>query len=236
MEVSSPQHQRVVNLTATIGSFNDELRETNRRVEISHIERNELLKKIELLKFQLEGFQKQEAVITRTLLALEEEILSRGRIIEGLKDEESKRQEYNCLLAMTTGELYRKIKELRIGISGLSQTQKQVKEITDQVEQLGRTAGKLRKINNEEQKKIESLRVGRKELADRFHTDQQKIKNEKQEFSRRVRKLEADERKHNADLKNFIHLQARKEKDLRIVTARLKKRWLEISNLPFPRL
>ena len=186
---------------------------------MAHTERDELLKKIELLKFQLGGFRQQESIITKTLLALEEEVLSRGQTIERLKNEEYKRQEYNCLLAMTTRELYRKIKELRIEISGLSQVQKQVREANDQIKQLERVAEKLRKINSEEQKKIELLQAERKELADMLRAEQQKIKDKKQDFGRRVRKLEVDERKHGADLKNYMHLQARKERDLRIITA-----------------
>lgn len=237
---SQAQQSRVNNLVAKIGSFNDEIRDTNKEVERVHAQRDALLAEVESLRIEKEYLFKILPRQRKKIIADTTDILNKSRKRTALSEEiaglfQDKTNSLDSLIGVLSSleaghrRKVTKAKEQRERAeSKLLITTERLKEKEKELE------GKIETVN----KLTEGIRVGNQELTEtttKRTENLQDIANERAKFKQRVQKKEREiEEKENSFMKRQEDF-GRQERDIKVVLRRLKEEWKKAKIArPFP--
>lgn len=228
--------QRVENLVAQVGSLNDELRDTNKMVELAHAEEDTLAIKISGLKGDKDNLES-------SIIALKAKIPA---IHELIKTEEERHQQVRMQNLKEESEYQsfeNKIKESASVLKNLNNDIKKAKILSEELEPL-RNDYKIAKKELADTKG--NLLDAKKELASTKETEQkvrlatigslEELDREKQKFYEKMVKFESKQKQDRDSLKQEIEGFEKVKRDVRIVKARLKKEWEAVSSKPFPKI
>src|SRR3990167_6721578 len=232
-----PSPFKELNLRARISSFNDELRDTNKLVEMAHVERDNLKLEINDYSNRVERLQSEELDIKNKIKglkwSLQEETTRYDDVLKGHAEEEAVLKSLNNDIAIAVGEL-NKLNNLKPKVLLLN---KQIKSAEQIISALNITKAKVEGLVNKENTKLRKIELNQEEVIRDTEIIRRKLKEEEKVFFQRVKKLELAEQKHTEELQRFSLEQEKKDHDIRIVKARLKKKWSELfKDRPFPKL
>ena len=217
-----------------ISSLNDELKDTNKSVELKHSERNLLLKQIEELK---EDKRKEQESLQKVKDSFEGIYLSHKQQTEVLI--EQRKQiivENDALVSVTTG-LERKESDLLDKIKNLKDVKSELSEIKKELDEAEKNRPLIEAVKKELLVTIDGLNEAKVELdiinrqAETVKKEASELRSETLAWAIEMRAKVKEAIQGSTDLR--IEWET-KLKDLKIVEKRLKKVWP--SNLPFPKI
>ena len=232
-----PSPFKELNLRARISSFNDELKDTNKLVEMAHTERDNLKLVIKGHTSQIEQLKSEEADIKNRIKnlkwSLQEETTRYDDLLKGHAEEEAVLKSLNNDISNAMGELNR-LNGLKPKVILLN---KQIKVAEQVISTLNRTKAKIEGLVNKENAKLRIVEINQERILEETGSIKHKLKEEEKVFFGRVKKLELAEQKHIQEVQRFSLEQEKKDRDMRIITARLKKKWSELyKDRPFPKI
>ena len=146
----SPQSPKETTMRARISSFNDELKDTNRLVEVAHARKNELELQIGEYVKQIEQLKSAEAEIKNKIKglkwSLQEETIRHEDTLKCHAEEEAVLRSLNNDISNAVGEL-NKLNSLKPKILLLN---KQIKSAERVIFGLEKTKAKIEKLVNKE--------------------------------------------------------------------------------------
>src|SRR3990167_1354082 len=238
---SSPQSPRESTMRARISSFNDELKDTNRLVEMAHTERDNLKLEINGYASQIDGLKPEIETLKRETnrlrLTIEEESVRHKEVLQQHTEEEAILKDLSGDLNSIIANIDKETSVLNVLKSKSLLLNRQVKGAEEIINIFSRDIKKLESAVNKKNLELNGLELKKEQVSQETEAIRRKLKEEEKVFFGRVKRLEQSEQKHIQELQRFSIEQEKKDRDIRIVTARLKKKWSELcKDQPFPKI
>ena len=221
-------------IRAQISSLNDELKDTNKSVELRHSERDLLLKEIEELKVK--------KIDTERLYNEEKERLASIRYPQEQKIQllnkqiEEKQGESDTIIQKIAG-LETRESSVREKIKELKDDKAKLQTIRKELEEAEKNRPLIEAVKKELLETVDNLNEAKVEL-DITRRENERVREDSKEQRKEVMDWATEQRIKITDKEKGIDLlkldYENKHKDLRIIRARLKKLWPK--DRPFPTL
>src|SRR3990167_1568336 len=161
-----PSPFKELNLRARISSFNDELKDTNKLVEMAHTERDNLKLVIKGHTSQIEQLKSEEADIKNRIKnlkwSLQEETTRYDDLLKGHAEEEAVLKSLNNDISNAMGELNR-LNGLKPKVILLN---KQIKVAEQVISTLNRTKAKIEGLVNKENAKLRIVEINKERILE----------------------------------------------------------------------
>ena len=225
---------RPEDIRAQISSLNDELKDTNKSVELRHSERDLLLKEIEDLKEEKKKEEESLQKVKDNQVSIQ---LAYKQHIEVLKDQIDTKLLEGDTLTSRIKVLEIKESQLVEKIKGYKDDKKKLAVVRKELEEAEKNRPLIEKIKTELLEVIDNLNEAKVEL-DITHRENERTKEDSKKQKKEVMDWATEQRIKITDKEKGVDLlkldYENKHKDLRIIKARLKKMWPK--DKPFPTL
>lgn len=233
----TPQQQKAEDLKAQIGSLNDELRDTNKQVEIAHDKRDKFLENIEVLKGDIADLEQIIAKSKQTISVLHQEQ------VDGI--------EFIRVLNEQVKQMNLDIQSLKLVIDNLNRTEGKLdEEINDRrkiiaklavdrsdLAKIAKRKDKLNKDTETQSRKLSELKLELATTKESITKSLKEINVKQKESINKILKRELDIKNKTISINKQRDESIKYKRDLTIVEKRLRKAW-ETNNkgVPFPKI
>ena len=232
---------RVNSIKAQVSSFNDELKDTLKAVELAHLKREELLKEIEGLensKNQIEVETKErtrkvsdlkieESKVVNDLDLKERDVTARTLLLEQLQ------RDINGLFEKETSARTK----YDLAKTELDIIETDVKEKNTELDKVSKKLNKTEKQLEATQKSLSDTKLEEQKAKTAILNSFDELEAEKNKHYHRVGEFENKKLREETDFKKRVdEFNKFTGRDIKVVVKRLEREWKKLYKTPFPKI